>query len=694
MSQAAKNSEDFPRLFLIDHTRIGDGTATGEIKSNLLKTWPQDRVMQLYSIRHDTFGIYGATTSSRQFSSGKLRSPGDVWKEICIFNPDIILYRPVPHTEQFHDLAKIIIDETELPLALWVMDDWPGAHATSSAPAIERLKKDWLNLVDKADCRLSISSAMSEAFRQRYGKEFIAVANGVDPHEWPKAQRTTSSIATVRYAGSLAENMTLASLLLVSQAVESLAKQGCNIRFEIKTRKFWGKQAKRHFREFEKTSIITRDLSPQRYREWLSSSDIVVIAYNFDAPSKTYTRYSLANKLSECLASGSPLIAIGPDDVATLSMLDEVDCGVRINSPDTSAIEKALRALIESPEIRLELAQKGQSIAFEKMNISEKRKALRQALSKAGTRPIAEPISLPRSAHAEVDESAVIYELLKNRRGIQNIMLDIGSHFGASAMPFQKLGWKIQCFEPDSQNRETLTKQIGAFSNVTIDARALSDVAQPGAPFFRSNQSTGISSLQPFHNTHLEAAQVEVTTLSNVVQEQQYSEVTFLKIDVEGLDFAVLKGAPWQLLQPEVIECEFEDSKIQDSKHNWKDIAEFLAEKGYTVYVSEWHPILQYGQAHDWRRLFRYPENKVANQAWGNLLAFQNDPGEEVLRATVSRLLTFRTKANDPPWKIQQKNLWGVIGACRRLAASPRYTLTYTADRLTIALRRLKKSMK
>ncbi|MCG8440285.1 MAG: FkbM family methyltransferase [Caulobacterales bacterium] len=234
---------------------------------------------------------------------------------------------------------------------------------------------------------------------------------------------------------------------------------------------------------------------------------------------------------------------------------------------------------------------------------------------------------VPRSAHASIDETGVVGRLLEDRRGSHHVMLDVGAHFGSSAKYFDRLGWSIYCFEPDSKNRRQLDERFGDKPHVTIDTRAVSDKSAIGAPFYSSLESTGISALHAFHESHKQSSTVNVTTVGEIVDEHSLTHIDFLKIDVEGHDFAVLKGVPWNRLAPDVIECEFEDAKTAPLGHTWRDMAEFLRAKGYTLYISEWHPIIQYGVRHDWRRIAPYPGCEPAPDAWGNLLAFKDDPG-------------------------------------------------------------------
>jgi len=630
-SSVPNQQTDYPRLLLIDHTRIGDGSATGEIKANLFHEWPPDRIMQLHAVGDELFSVMAAEPNTLIYSNMEIASNFEFWKMAATFNPDVILYRPTPNPEPFHTFVMQFLKSTDIPLALWIMDDWPTALATSAPDVFQQLAPDWRDLLKRSACRLSISEPMSKAFEARYNTEFLAIANGVDSSHWPPAKSDPTSNFCVRYAGSLAENMTLDTLRLIAKAIENLALSGRKVRFEIKTRPLWRDAARLYFENFNHTSFHTDDLTPSKYRSWLSGGDAVIIAYNFDKQSKSYVQYSMANKLPECLACGAPLLAVGPKDIATLSYLDAVDCGIRINKPDEIEIAAAIKALMDSPAQRFLLADKAQSVAFKKLNIRKGRALLRNALSSILTDRQAS-ISFSREAHAEIDETAIIAKLVEEHKGKKHVMLDIGAHHGTSAAYFSRLGWTVHCFEPDPANRAILSRIARKETNITIDPRAVSDAPAKNVAFFQSSISSGISSLRPFHETHKEVERVNVTTVGDIIGEYNLSRVDFLKIDAEGFDFSILKGVPWSVLSPDIIECEFEDAKTLPLGHAWKCIADYLNEQGYVVYVSEWHPISQYGAAHDWRRILSYPAPDVPDDAWGNLLAFRTDPGAAILQ--------------------------------------------------------------
>jgi FkbM family methyltransferase len=249
-----------------------------------------------------------------------------------------------------------------------------------------------------------------------------------------------------------------------------------------------------------------------------------------------------------------------------------------------------------------------------------------------------------RADGAGVDETEVVAHLLRERKGGRNVMLDVGAHIGTSAAFFLDLDWTVHCFEPDPNNRKSLVESYDHLPNAIIDPRAVSTEPAKGLEFFTSPESTGISGLHAFRDTHESRFLVDATSVKDVVESRDIKRINFLKIDVEGFDLAVLKGVPWDQIKPEVVEAEFEDAKTLRLGHSYNDLCDYLAQRGYTVYLSEWHPIVRYGVAHDWRRVIKYPEPLRTSEAWGNVLAFLEDPGLERVQEAFQAKLTFRNR--------------------------------------------------
>jgi FkbM family methyltransferase len=216
------------------------------------------------------------------------------------------------------------------------------------------------------------------------------------------------------------------------------------------------------------------------------------------------------------------------------------------------------------------------------------------------------------------------------------VMVDVGAHFGESFSPYLARGWRIHAFEPDPDNRARL-RAAADVSKISLHEMAVSDHEADDIPFFASPESTGISSLSAFRKTHREVNRVRLATLRTILKEQGETRVDFLKIDAEGHDLFVLRGFPWDCIQPDVILCEFEDRKTEPLGYRFDEMARYIENKGYKVFVSEWTPIIRYGVEHHWRSWKPFPCTLIDPSGWGNLVAFKTGLRTEVVANYVSK---------------------------------------------------------
>ncbi|MFZ4768057.1 MAG: FkbM family methyltransferase, partial [Roseimicrobium sp.] len=125
----------------------------------------------------------------------------------------------------------------------------------------------------------------------------------------------------------------------------------------------------------------------------------------------------------------------------------------------------------------------------------------------------------------------------------------------------------------------------------------------------------------PFDGSHANIITVSLCTLAGYCREHGLKQVDFLKVDAEGHDLDVLRGFPWDLIQPRFVICEFEDLKQEKCESGFRAMAEFLRAHGYSVLVSEWDPVLSYHGPFNWRRFFVYPGDLPDPAGNGNILA-------------------------------------------------------------------------
>lgn len=241
-------------------------------------------------------------------------------------------------------------------------------------------------------------------------------------------------------------------------------------------------------------------------------------------------------------------------------------------------------------------------------------------------------------SNQNIDESALIEEFFRadTQRGV---MLDVGAHFGGTSKPFIDMGWKVVAFEPDKKKHRVLRELAQSHRNFKLQTCAVGSEPQEDVQFFTSEESTGIASLVPFRESHTGASLVAVRTLRDVLESMNIDRVDYLKIDAEGYDLRVIQGFPFERMTPRVVLCEFEDAKTTKIGYSTDDLGKALIDLGYSVYMSEWHPIVRYGITHRWRSLREYPCALTDQAGWGNFIAVRPGEDERKLRNILHRYM-------------------------------------------------------
>ncbi len=256
-----------------------------------------------------------------------------------------------------------------------------------------------------------------------------------------------------------------------------------------------------------------------------------------------------------------------------------------------------------------------------------------------------------RTEQKHIEEIDIIFTESNGKVGT---MVDVGGHHGSSSLKFLRLGWNSIIFEPDPDNRKYLMANIrrlkdasDTFGKVVVDKRAVSNKIS-NMNFYKSPESSGVSGLNKFLPSHTSSYKVETITLTKALEQYKIESVDFLKIDVEGYDYFVLKSFPWDTEIPEFILIEFEDKKTKNLGYDTKDMASFLSEMGYKIFISEWHPIVKYGMRHQWKGLKKYNiETQFEPNSWGNLIATKKTLDDERVCSLAYSLISSHEISDD-----------------------------------------------
>ena len=119
--------------------------------------------------------------------------------------------------------------------------------------------------------------------------------------------------------------------------------------------------------------------------------------------------------------------------------------------------------------------------------------------------------------------------------------------------------------------------------------------------FFYYSKYPTLSSLyrrteaEPIHKlgTPIEMPSIQTNTISNYCKENKIELIHYLKLDVEGSEFDVIKGSSDLLKKQNIHYIEFEyGGTYIDSKTKLKDIYEYLCSFGYSIYRTKNNTLL------------------------------------------------------------------------------------------------------
>lgn len=165
-------------------------------------------------------------------------------------------------------------------------------------------------------------------------------------------------------------------------------------------------------------------------------------------------------------------------------------------------------------------------------------------------------------------------------------LFDVGANVGEFTLEifeaFQGQQFELYAFEPSSHAGAQLRQRVPDQANIHLQQTALGN-EEGTADLFFPTEGSALASLHQRDLSHVNQTfgkreQVRVTTLDKFCRENNIQHIHLLKIDVEGHELAVLKGARDMMSRNaiEVIQFEFGGTSL-DSRSYFKDFFQLLS---------------------------------------------------------------------------------------------------------------------
>jgi FkbM family methyltransferase len=181
------------------------------------------------------------------------------------------------------------------------------------------------------------------------------------------------------------------------------------------------------------------------------------------------------------------------------------------------------------------------------------------------------------------------YESIKDVIQKSAVILDIGANIGITAMYFSKLntGANIIAFEPHPHTYERAMQNLSKndFRNIDFRMMGLGEKKERLKLYEVNPNNPGMNRIIPGQQ-NFPYVEIFISTLDEFVREQNIDTVDFVKIDVEGFEYSVIKGGENTLRKYKpVLFIELDDNNLRENNSSAAGLISLLTSYGYTQLI-------------------------------------------------------------------------------------------------------------
>lgn len=171
-------------------------------------------------------------------------------------------------------------------------------------------------------------------------------------------------------------------------------------------------------------------------------------------------------------------------------------------------------------------------------------------------------------------------------------VIDIGANIGYTTLLFSKAcpEGKILSIEPSRELFKTVTDHVSLneIKNVKCLNIGLGEKEKTVQLYKVSESNSGMNRVLEEANASFASESITIKTLDEVAKEQSLDSIHAIKIDVEGYEYKILKGAYTTLkTQHPILLVELDDFNLKEQQSNPKELLTFLFELNYSIYEAD-----------------------------------------------------------------------------------------------------------
>ena len=296
------------------------------------------------------------------------------------YKPEVVFWG-VGESKFSADIAYWISIYLNIPLCLYYGDDY--VLNSNNGGLLKKMQHKRIKLFHDRNLNHSkklfaIGDIMATEYKKAYGKEVIVVRTSIDINEKinEKEEKSFRENIVLSYVGGLHLNRwkTLIKLGKLLNEVQSFITDKIVLNIYTLSN--------------PSLSVINKLNEPPihfcgsvygtKVNKVMLDSDILVHVESFDFKYRKLTSLSISTKIPEYLAVGKCVLFFGPNEVASIRLIEENKIGVTLTDVDTyDSIINKLKEILSDKNKRKMMGLKAQNYAREKFNRQLNNEALR-----------------------------------------------------------------------------------------------------------------------------------------------------------------------------------------------------------------------------------------------------------------------------------------------------------------------------
>jgi len=171
-------------------------------------------------------------------------------------------------------------------------------------------------------------------------------------------------------------------------------------------------------------------------------------------------------------------------------------------------------------------------------------------------------------------------------------VIDIGANIGYVTLLFSKKcsDGKVISVEPSKKTFKTLSGHLSLNNTKNVIALnvGLGEKEKKEYLYQVNDHNTGMNRISASSNTELPGEEILIKSLDDLLNELKTGTINAIKLDVEGYEFNVLKGAHGTLKQfmPKLI-IEVSDRNLREQGATPDQLFQFLLDLGYDIFIAD-----------------------------------------------------------------------------------------------------------